>query len=183
MMMGERAARVEMEYNYILGQWELGRKPFVSFREQEILKMETTPSIQRPFLEQTAEFTAWDVAAVRINGSILIDTLVRTAVGTTGSVAYTVRRSQTAAVERAELLDKSGKVLTSNTLYVPLLEDEVTLRHSFLIREAGNGETDLPAGFSIDPSNGCLYMEFEEEPYDGPGFQLNGPDLEVFECR
>lgn len=135
LLLSERTARVEIIYNYIQGVWELGRKPFVSVLEQEVLKLETAPSIRQSFLEQTAAFTAQDPAAARINGSILIENLTRIASGNIGSVIYNVRRDQVQSVELVELLDKDGAVLTSSKVHLPLLEDVISLRHSFTVKE------------------------------------------------
>lgn len=135
LLLSERTSRVEITYNYIQGQWRLGEKPFVSVLEREVLKLETTPSIQQPFLEQTAAFTARDPAAARVNGSIIITQLTRMVSGNIGSVIYTVRRDQTAEVEKVELLDKDGGVLTSAQVHLPVLDEMLSLRHNFQVKE------------------------------------------------
>ena len=53
LLLGEKAARVRMTYNYILGRWALGQKPFVTVEELEVLKMPDTPSIRPELLRQT----------------------------------------------------------------------------------------------------------------------------------
>ena len=124
-----------MLYNYILGQWRLGEKPFVTYEEQEVLKLETTPSVTPALLNQTAAFAASDVASVRINGGILITALTRSAAGNVGSVSYSIRREQAEEVTLAELLDKDRNVLSFSPVVVPVLEDTVVLRHSFTVKE------------------------------------------------
>ena len=139
--LAERVARVELRYNYIQGAWALGEKPFVSFLEQEVLKIETQPSVTKALLEQTAAFVAADVAAARINGSILIPEITRSTAGNIGSVSYPVRREQAGEITLAELLDKDGGVLSCSTVSVPVLEQVISLRHSFIVKEAAaNGE-------------------------------------------
>ena len=133
--LAERVASGKLTYNYVLGAWALGQKPFVSYLEQEVLKMETTASIRPALLEQTAGFVAGDVYAARLNGSILITALTRSVVGNMGSVSYVVRRDQTEAVEQVELLDKDMNVLTSSAVHLPLLEEVTSLRHSFTVKE------------------------------------------------
>lgn len=133
--LAERVASGKLTYNYILGAWSLGQKPFVSYLEQEVLKMETTSSIRPALLEQTAGFVAADVYAARINGNIMITALTRTTAGNVGSVSYPVRRGQVQAVELVELLDKDGNVLTASAVYLPLLEEVTSLRHSFTVKE------------------------------------------------
>lgn len=133
--LAERVASGKLTYNYVLGAWALGQKPFVSYLEQEVLKMETTASIRPALLEQTAGFVAGDVYAARLNGSILITALTRSVVGNMGSVSYPVRRDQVTAVEQVELLDKDMNVLTSSAVHLPLLDEVTSLRHSFTVKE------------------------------------------------
>ena len=133
--LSERISRGQMTYNYILGSWRLGEKPFVTFEEQEVLKLETTPSVTPALLNQTAAFVASDVASVRVNGSILITALTRATDGNVGSVSYAVRREQTEEITMSELLDKDGNVLSSSAVVVPVLEDTIVLRHSFAVKE------------------------------------------------
>ncbi len=135
MLLSERTSRVEITYNYIQGAWALGEKPFVSILEQEVLKMETTPSIQPAFLSDTAAFAAQDPAAARVNGSIMIDKLTRTVSGNVGSVIYTVSRDQAKEITLVELLGKDGAVLASSQVYLPVIEETVSLRHSFQVKE------------------------------------------------
>ena len=122
--LAERVASGKLTYNYVLGAWALGQKPFVSYLEQEVLKM-----------APTAGFVAGDVYAARLNGSILITALTRSVVGNMGSVSYPVRRDQVTAVEQVELLDRDGNVLTSCAVHLPLLEEVTSLRHSFTVKE------------------------------------------------
>lgn len=133
--LSERISRGQMTYNYILGSWQLGEKPFVTYEEQEVLKLETTPSVAPALLNQTAAFVASDVASVRVNGSILITALTRSTDGNVGSVSYPVRREQTEEIALSELLDKEGNVLSSSAVVVPVLEDTIVLRHSFAVKE------------------------------------------------
>lgn len=135
LLLAERVGRGETIYNYILGAWALGEKPFAVFDEKEVLKIETTPSIQQALLDQTAGFVASDVAAARINGSIVITDLTRAVTGNTGSVSYPVLREQTAEVTLAELLDKGGNVLASSPVVVPVTDEKIELRHSFTVKE------------------------------------------------
>ena len=67
--------------------------------ELEALKLETQTSIQPLFLHQTALLAAKDIAAARVNGSLVITDLVQSASGNVGSVFYRVRREQAAEAE------------------------------------------------------------------------------------
>ncbi|MDE7260519.1 MAG: YmfQ family protein [Oscillospiraceae bacterium] len=135
LLLSERVCKGKTQYNYILGMWRLGEKPFAGFEEQEVLKLETTPSIRPALLNQTAAFVAADVASVRVNGSILITALSRATSGNVGSVTYPVRRDQTEGVTLSELLDKDGNVLSASAVAVPVLDEQIELRHSFTIKE------------------------------------------------
>jgi len=133
--LSERISRGRKTYNYILGSWALGEKPFTTFEEQEVLKLETTPSVTQTLLNQTAAFVTSDVVAARVNGEIIISALTRAASGNTGSVFYTIRREQTEEVTLSELLDKDGNVLSSSAVVIPVLEEAMMLRHSFAVKE------------------------------------------------
>ncbi|MBD5153107.1 MAG: DUF2313 domain-containing protein [Oscillibacter sp.] len=135
LLLSERISRGQMVYNYILGAWRLGEKPFATFEEQEVLKLETAPSVTPALLNQTAAFVASDVASVRVNGEIIITELARSTSGNVGSVSYTIRRSQTEEITLSELLDKDGNVLSSSTVVIPVLEETMMLRHSFTVKE------------------------------------------------
>ena len=133
--LSEWVSRGQILYNYILGQWRLGEKPFLTYEEQEVLKLKTTPSVTPALLNQTAAFVASDVASVRVNGSVLIPTLIRSTDGNVGSVSYPVRREQIAEVTLSELLDKDGNVLSSSPVVVPVLDETIVMRHSFTVKE------------------------------------------------
>lgn len=140
LLLAEAVGRGTMEYNYILGSWRLGEKPFVTFDELEVLKMAGQPSIQQALLEQAAGFVVSDVASARLNGTISITALSRAVQGNVGSVSYPVRREQAAEITLAELLDREGNVLSSSALSVPVTEEVTYLRHSFTVKEGtGNG--------------------------------------------
>lgn len=131
----ERISRGKTTWHYILGSWALGEKPFAAFDEQEVLKLETTPSVQPALLNQIAAFVASDIAAARVNGSILITALTRDTEGNVGSVSYPVTRAQTEEITLAELLDKDGNVLTASQVVIPITEEKTVLRHSFPVKE------------------------------------------------
>lgn len=135
LLLSERVARGQLVYNYILGQWKLGEKPFSTFDEEEVLKLETTPSVTQTFLNHAAAFAASDAASARVNGSILVTALTRAVSGNVGSVSYKVTQSQAEEITLSELLDKDGNVLSSSTVLVPVLEDTIMIRHSFRVKE------------------------------------------------
>lgn len=137
LLLSERVGRGQIVYHYILGQWRLGEKPFATFEEEEVLKLETTHSIQPPLLNHTAAFVASDVASARVNGEIVVTTITRAASGNIGSVMYPVHRTQAEEITLSELVGKDGNVLSSSQVYVKVLDETIMLRHSFAVKEEG----------------------------------------------
>lgn len=135
LLLSEEVVKYHARYNYILGQWALGRRPFAGQGESEVVKMASQPSILQPLLDQAAGFVAEDIQSVRINGSIRITALSRSTVGNVASVGYRVLREQTEEVTRIELLDKAGTALTTSAVSVPVTEEAVAFRHAFVVKE------------------------------------------------
>lgn len=134
-LVSESITRTIGEYNYILGGWALGQKPFFSGDDEEVIKMAVQPSIQQAFLDQTAGFVANDIKSVRLNGSIAITAISKSTVGNVVSVGYRVQRSQIEEVNLIELLDGAGTALTTSAVYVPIEEETVAFRHEFIVKE------------------------------------------------
>ena len=131
----EVISRTVGDYNYTLGGWALGRLPFFSGREEEVVKMAAQPSIQQAFLDQAAGFVADDIRSVRVNGEIVITALSKSTVGNVASVGYRVLREQTQEVTLIELLDRAGTALTTSAVQVPIVEEAVAFRHAFIVKE------------------------------------------------
>lgn len=133
----EQITGEENHWNYVLGvSWNLGVNAFNTLNDMGVLKMSTTSSINNNLLTKLATFTATDVAKVRINGEHLIETFVtKTNTENTAIIEYDVfTEIGVTAVTSVELLDTSSNVLTSASVYIPLLED-VRLKHTLLIKE------------------------------------------------
>ena len=151
LLLSERVSQGEMTYNYILGSWALGEKPFITYKEQEVLKMETIPSIRPALLEQAAAFAAEDVAKARVNGSILITALTRSAAGNVGSVSYPVRRDQTEEITLAELLGENWVERCNETVRAGIAAsvDEEGFTFFFAPEEGGFATVDENTAFYI----------------------------------
>lgn len=106
--------------NYRLGQWILGKLPFYTDVPQEIIKMPTTPSIQPLLLSGVANFVSGEIVSARINGTISISDLTKSVSGSVLTINFTVPAGDFTAITTVELLDASGNVLTSSTVYVPI---------------------------------------------------------------
>ena len=131
-LLSEEVSLKERAYHYKLGAWELGRLPFGTETEKGVIKLPSVKSVQGLALEQTAAFLAGDIAAARINGTEVIETIRKTAEGNTVEVTYTV--AAPGDITKVELLDKEGRVLTSAAVYVPVA-DPVQLRHLIPVKE------------------------------------------------
>lgn len=109
-----------MDYNYALGQWPLGEKPFASYEEEIVVKAENKPSIQQPMLNATASAVADAVQSVRINGQTVITSIYRDV--SAGQVVITapVPEDVTTLITKEELLDAYGNVLSAADVYIPV---------------------------------------------------------------
>lgn len=135
LVLSEQIDRYKAQFNYILGSWALERLPFATILEEETIKMANQSSIQQALLSQLAGFTAEDVRAVRVNGSIVIAALSRSTEGCLASIRYQVRQEQAAEISKLELLDKDGTVLTSSAVSIPVADETVAFRHTFVVLE------------------------------------------------
>ena len=123
-------------YNYRLGTtWILGQSPFFSEANEEIVKMANEQSITAEYLNKIAVNSINEVVAVRLNNSVILSSLQKTAEGNIGLITYTVQNTQVPEITKIELLGETNKILASANIYVPVGE-EVKIKHKILIREA-----------------------------------------------
>lgn len=123
-------------YNYRLGTtWILGQSPFFSEANEEIVKMANEQSITAEYLNKLAVNSINEVVAVRLNNSVMISSLQKTAEGNIGLISYTVQNMQASEITKIELLGETNKILASANIYVPVGE-QVKIKHKILIREA-----------------------------------------------
>lgn len=134
LLLSETIELSQLIYNYKLGAWGLGVLPFAGEQEQGVIKMATTPSIQQALLNGTASFISSDIAKARINGTIDIDDLNKSVSANTLTLTYTVTQSQTEEITLTELLDESGNILTSSTIYVPVTQNTI-IKHTIPVLE------------------------------------------------
>lgn len=125
MVLGETVALSALVWQYRLGSWGLGLTPFVLTEDQEVVVVPANLSIQNELLKDTAAGILPNVASVRINGSIAISSLEKSAVENVAQVQYTVTAEQTQLVTQIELLDGEGNVLTASPVYVPVTEPAI----------------------------------------------------------
>lgn len=122
-------------YNYILGSWQLGQKPFVSIDAEEVIKLPSVKSINPNLLTDVATFSATDIVAVRLNGNIkLSDFVTKVGQGTSTVVEYEVTPAQAREITQIELLGTGDRVLTASTVYIPVTE-AVMCKHTINFKE------------------------------------------------
>lgn len=134
LLLSETIEHALRTYHYHLGTWRLGELPFATDTDLGVIKMPETPSIQPALLNGTADFVLGDIASARINGTIGITALNKSADGSTVTISYTVNESTAASVEKVELLDGDGNVLTSSTVYIPV-SGSILLKHTIPVAE------------------------------------------------
>lgn len=119
-------------YQMALGGWGLGQVPFAKLDGKEVVKMNQIPSITTTMLEQTAGFVANVVHSARLNGSTVVTELEQEVNGTAAVVKYLVPNGL--EVNKVELLNQEGQVLSSASVYVPAGVSTV-LKHEIPIKE------------------------------------------------
>lgn len=122
-------------YNYILGQWQLGQKPFATIDPEEVIKLPSVKSIDNNLLTDVAAFSASDVVAVRLNDSVKISEFTtKEGQGTMTLIEYEVKPEQAREITQIELLGTGDRVLTSSAVYIPVTE-AVICKHTINFKE------------------------------------------------
>lgn len=131
----ETIVSATQHYNYILGQWQLGQEPFATTDSEEVIKLPSVKSINPNLLADVASFSATDVVAVRLNGSVkLSDFTTKAGQGTTTIVEYEVKPAQASEITQIELLGTGDRVLTASAVYIPVTE-AVICKHVINFKE------------------------------------------------
>ena len=131
----ETIVSATQHYNYILGQWQLGQGPFATTDPEEVIKLPSVNSINPNLLADVASFSATDVVAVRLNGSVKLSNFTTKAgQGTTTIVEYEVKPAQASEITQIELLGTGDRVLTASAVYIPVTE-AVICKHAINFKE------------------------------------------------
>lgn len=131
----ETIVSAPQHYNYILGQWQLGQEPFATTDSEEVIKLPIVKSINPNLLADIASFSATDVVAVRLNGSVKLSNFTtKDGQGTTTIVEYEVKPAQASEITQIELLGTGDRVLTASAVYIPVTE-AVICKHSINFKE------------------------------------------------
>lgn len=126
----------ERIYNYTLGHdFKLGMRPFLSIKDEVVVKLANTASTQSALLNSLATFTAGEIASVLINESLLItDFEIKEASNNLVTVTYTVTLEQASEITSVKLRNSAGDVLTSASVYVPIT-GSILMKHTILVKE------------------------------------------------
>lgn len=131
----ETIVSATQHYNYILGQWQLGQEPFATTDSEEVIKLPSVNSINPNLLADVASFSATDVVAVRLNGSVKLSNFTTKAgQGTATIVEYEVKPAQASEITQIELLGTGDRVLTASAVYIPVTE-AVICKHTINFKE------------------------------------------------
>lgn len=124
-----------IQWNYKLGSWALGEKPFSLTEEGAIIKMADKASITDKFLYDTAGFVLSDIKAVLINDSVKITSFrVSQAIGSVVTLEYAVTSAQVEEVTNIKLLDGDDNVLSNSNVWVPVPQT-ILGKHTIRIKE------------------------------------------------
>ena len=124
-------------YNYKLGtRWILGRTPFANQESGGVIKLPTAKSVQNKFLNNIATFSAEDINNVLLNDTEVISSFInKTAVDNVATIEYTIPADLgLSEITNIKLRDAENNVLTSSTVYVPIVED-VIVKHNIYVKE------------------------------------------------
>lgn len=132
----ETIAYSEKINNYTLGSgFQLGMRPFETYKDEVIIKLANTASIGSEFLSGIASSAASIVASVLINDSVSITSFTtKSGTGDTVTISYNVTAQQASEITSVKLLNSAGKVLSSAIVYVPV-SASVAMKHTILFKE------------------------------------------------
>lgn len=142
MLMNEEVSTANLVFNYRLGvTWNLGQKPFLSYSDEVIRKMASTPSVANAGLLNAAKGIANNIKTVLINGgqAVITDFI---SVGATvenkeGIITLSYEVTPESGVDEIQfinILDTTGANMFASNAYVPV-EQSVIMKHTIRIKE------------------------------------------------
>ena len=123
--------------NYRLGTtWILGKKPFITNEAGGQLKPQEVRSLAQAYLNDIANFSAQDVAKVKINGTVEItDFTIKQATGAEANIEYAVEPGTVTEINQIALYNAAGELLENASVYVPVVS-RIIVRHKITIKES-----------------------------------------------
>ena len=102
-----------------------------------MVKTANESSIQQSLINGMTADAAAMITSARINGTAVINALYKTQQDGVLTVSYTVSPSTAETITQVELLAADGTVLTSASVYIPVLSVE-TVQHRITLEEGVN---------------------------------------------
>lgn len=137
-LLSEQIGLTGIVYNYRLGTtWILGKTSFSTEEDKGVIKMANVSSIKESFLSDIAVSTKDIISSVRVNGTKLItgSDITKTITATSLILEYSIKTSYNITeVTLLEFLDSNSNVLTSASVYVPIVSDSV-FKHTINFKE------------------------------------------------
>lgn len=137
-LLGETVSSVQLDYNYKLGtKWVLGRKPFISYKNEEVVKVAQIPSITPECLSNLAEIVSTKITKAIINDSLEITDFMSKSATETGDalISYKVLPSSgISVISNVKLVSDLGDVYFDSNIYVPVGQ-ELILKHTIRFKE------------------------------------------------
>lgn len=137
LLINEEVSLNTREYNYKLnGSWFLGQRPFMSLVDRGVVKMKGARSIESELINELKRTTLNKINHIIINDTYRIDNFkVKDIVDDKVVIEYVVPVSSSLDnITKVQIFDSNSKVLSTITLYVPLLNDS-ELKHTINIEE------------------------------------------------
>lgn len=114
-------------WNYGLSNWLLGHESFATREGGKVIKMASESSLRPDLIFDVSDFVLSDIDHVRINGEIdITEFKTRTSIGDTITLEYYVTPRMTNVIEMIELMRADGTVLTSASVYVPVIQTVIS---------------------------------------------------------
>ena len=123
-------------YNYKLGIWNIGQKPFLSLGNKEVLKLPEGKSIDNNLIRYLKQSIVDKISYVKLNDSFIIrDFLNKDVVDDKVLIEYRVNKnSLISEITNVALYDNLNNKLSSIDLYVPV-SDGMQLKHLLDVKE------------------------------------------------
>lgn len=126
----------DLSFNYRLGSWALGLKPFSDRGGESVYKLATVNSMTPEMLESIAAAMSSEIAAARLNETQKITSLTQDVADNVLTVTYSVPEGLS-TITKIELLDSEDYPLTSATVYIPAASN-IEIKHRLLVQEGVN---------------------------------------------
>jgi hypothetical protein len=137
LQIAQRIFKIDSQWNYKLGQWQLGALPFMSDVSTQEIKPMNVPSITDFTLEEVAMYVKDQVKTVVLNESYTVPYIgLLSASGHTISIGYSIDLHEVPGdlITKIEIFDKNGNKLVYYDANVTITQ-ETAFRHNIYVEE------------------------------------------------